>query len=89
MAQTPVLLVLGAGNRVGQHVTRAFAAKGYKIALVSRTPKDKSTADQVNIRADLSNPESVIEVFAKTTKSLGIPSVVIYNGEHPFKLASR
>jgi NAD(P)-dependent dehydrogenase (short-subunit alcohol dehydrogenase family) len=80
---SPVLLVLGAGSNVGQHVARAFAAKGYKIALVSRRQKEEdNTADQVHISSDLSDPDSVIGVFSKVKALLGFPSVVIYNGKN-------
>lgn len=79
----PVVLILGSGPNVGQHVARAFAAKGYKVATTSRRQKEESsTADQVNIVSDLSDPESVIEVFSKIKELLGIPTVVVYNGEN-------
>ena len=78
---SPVILILGSGPNIGHHVARAFAAKGYKIALASRKLKEEdSTTDQVNIASDLSDPDSVIGVFAKVKASLGLPSVVIYNG---------
>jgi NAD(P)-dependent dehydrogenase (short-subunit alcohol dehydrogenase family) len=78
-----VLLILGAGPNVGQSVAKAFAAKGYKIALVSRSLKEgESTQDQLNISADLSDPDSIIQIFSKVKESLGLPSVVVYNGEN-------
>jgi len=77
---SPVILILGSGPNVGQHVARAFAAKGYKVALASRRLKEEdSTMDQVNISSDLSDPDSVIGVFSKVKALLGLPSVVIYN----------
>lgn len=77
---SPVILILGSGPNVGQHVARAFAAKGYKVALASRTLKEEdSTADQVNVSCDLSDPDSVIRVFSKVKALLGTPSVVVYN----------
>lgn len=78
---SPVVLILGSGPNVGSSVARGFAAKGYKVALVSRSLKEgDSTADQVSIPADLSDPDSVIAAFSKVKASLGLPSVVIYNG---------
>ncbi|KAJ5322875.1 hypothetical protein N7452_011164 [Penicillium brevicompactum] len=51
-AQSPVILILGAGPNIGINVARVFAAKGYKVALASRSLKDQeSTADQLNIPA--------------------------------------
>lgn len=79
---SPVILILGAGPNVGQHVARAFAAKGYKVALASRRLKEEdNTTDQVNISSDLSDPGSVPGVFSKVKALLGLPSVVVYNGE--------
>ena len=80
---SPVLLILGSGPNVGQKVSQAFAAKGYKIALASRRIKEvDSTANQVNISSDLSDPDSVIRVFQKVQALLGPPSVVVYNGKN-------
>ena len=77
-----IVLILGSGPNVGQHVARAFAAKGYKIALASRKLKEEdNTAEQVNISSDLSDPKSVAEVFSRVKALWGVPSVVIYNGK--------
>ncbi|KAJ5404877.1 hypothetical protein N7465_006161 [Penicillium sp. CMV-2018d] len=96
MANTsPVILILGSGPNIGQHVARAFAAKGYKVALASRSLKEEdSNDDQVYISADLSDPHSVKDIFSKVKGSLGLPSVVVYNAaattsnnpENPFSL---
>lgn len=80
-SSSPVALILGAGANVGQNVGRAFLAKGYKIALASRTLKEEdSTSSQVHIRADFTDPASVAEIFAKVKSQLDAPSVVVYNG---------
>ncbi|KAK9235242.1 hypothetical protein V1525DRAFT_410552 [Lipomyces kononenkoae] len=77
---TPVILILGAGANIGQHLARAFAAQGYKVAVTARRVKESdSTADQLNITGDLSDPHSVVDAFSKVKSSLGIPSVVVYN----------
>ena len=81
MSSSPVILILGAGPNIGQHVAQAFAAKGYKIALTSRKAKDESTGEQLNISSDLSDPKSVVDVFSKVKETLGLPSVVVYNGQ--------
>ena len=80
---SPVVLILGSGPNIGQNVARAFAAKGYKLALASRKSKEEdSTAEQLNIASDLSDPDSVAKVFSKVKASLGLPSVVVYNGNN-------
>lgn len=89
---SPIILILGSGPNIGQHVAKAFAAKGYKIVLASRKLKEEdSTADQVHISADLSNPDSVVSLFSKVKASLGFPSVVVYNGKpiSQFKSSSK
>lgn len=79
---SPVILILGSGPNIGKHVAKAFAAKGYKVALASRSLKEAdSTADQVNISSDFSDPESIIKTFSKVKSLLGLPSVVVYNGK--------
>ncbi|KAJ5587255.1 uncharacterized protein N7459_003020 [Penicillium hispanicum] len=80
---SPVILILGSGPNIGQHVARTFAAKGYKVALISRRPDESKSTEQVHIQSDLSDPDSVIGVFSKVRESLGIPSVVVYNGKNP------
>lgn len=80
---SPIILILGSGPNIGHHVARAFAAKGYKVALASRSLKEEgSNAEQVHISADLSDPHSVEGIFSKVKASLGVPSVVVYNGKH-------
>lgn len=80
-ATSPIILILGAGSRTGHHVAQTFAAKGYRIALVSRRQKEEdSNADQLNISSNLSDPDSVIKAFSQVRAVLGHPSVVIYNG---------
>jgi len=78
---SPVLLVLGAGPNIGVQVAKAFAAKGYKVALASR--KNHAVDDtQLHIPIDLNEPQSVAGVFETVKAKLGSsPSVVIYNGE--------
>jgi NAD(P)-dependent dehydrogenase (short-subunit alcohol dehydrogenase family) len=82
---SPVALILGAGSNIGQHVGRAFAAKGYRIALAARSLKEEdSTPSQLHIRSDFSDPESVEKVFSTVKSQLGTPGVVVYNGTVPF-----
>ena len=79
----PILLILGAGPNIGKHVAQAFAAKGYKIALASRSSKiSTDDVDHIHIPVDLSQPESVAGVFDVVREKLGdAPGVVVYNGK--------
>ncbi|KAG6364699.1 hypothetical protein INS49_006303 [Diaporthe citri] len=77
---SPIALIFGAGANVGQNVGRAFAAKGYRIALVSRSLKEEdSSSSKVHIRGDFTDPASIAEIFSKVKSQLGTPSVVVYN----------
>jgi NAD(P)-dependent dehydrogenase (short-subunit alcohol dehydrogenase family) len=76
-----VLLLLGAGQNIGLASITAFKAQGYKVASASRTPSDaiRKAADLV-LTADFSDPSCVADLFIKVEAELGIPNVVIYNG---------
>ena len=77
------ILILGAGPRVGWSVAQKFKAEGYKVAIGSRNPDitAATNAGFLPITVDLTNIQSVEAAFTLVTKSLGIPNVVVYNGE--------
>ncbi|KAK5991478.1 hypothetical protein PT974_09761 [Cladobotryum mycophilum] len=58
MAATKILLVLGAGKNIGQHIAQGFKAAGYKIALVSRSAADNETTPEgyLTLKGDLTQP---------------------------------
>ena len=81
MSSSKVLLVLGAGGRVGASVASLFAQNGYKVAIAARSLKD--TVDdkgQLQIQADVSQTASVESAFDKVIDKFGVPNVVVYNG---------
>jgi NAD(P)-dependent dehydrogenase (short-subunit alcohol dehydrogenase family) len=81
MAQSPVVVVLGAGPNVGTKVAQKFTSEGYKVAVVSRSGKEvPSSTAALSISADLTNPESIHDIFEQVRSKLGEPSVVVYNG---------
>lgn len=80
-----IALILGAGPNIGQNVAKAFIAKGYKVAVTSRTANpDASSSEELVVQADLSHPEAVGEVFGKVKRTWGVPHVVVYNGKQAF-----
>ncbi|CAI6335131.1 unnamed protein product [Periconia digitata] len=79
MSASKILLLIGAGPRVGDGVARAFVEKGYKVALASRTQRNPDTAEQIHFDADVSSAESVVDLFSRVKEKLGSPSVVVYN----------
>lgn len=77
-----IIVIFGFGPRIGAGIARAFASKGYKVAVVSRTSKAIEPGDDyLWIQADLSDAFSVEGVFTTVRSKLGIPSVVVYNGK--------
>lgn len=78
---TSVLLVLGAGPKIGLSVANAFAAKGYKVALAARSMQDGVGDDgYLRLQLDLSNMGEIHKAFTKVKEEFGVPSVVVYNG---------
>ncbi|TVY27500.1 putative oxidoreductase [Lachnellula hyalina] len=76
----PVLLVLGAGPKIGLSVANAFAVKGYKVALAARSLEEGVGEDgYLRLKIDLAKAEEIEKVFAQVKEKLGIPSVVVYN----------
>ena len=78
-----VVLVLGAGARIGQSTALAFSSRGYRVAVAARSFEDGTFNEHghLQLRLDLSNPAAVQNAFAKVKKAFNTaPSVVVYNG---------
>lgn len=78
-----IILVLGGGPRIGWTVAQKFKTEGYNVAIGSRKPDAEaaSKAGFLPITVDLTNTQSVEAAFTTVTKELGIPNIVIYNGQ--------
>jgi len=81
MTAKPVVLILGAGPRVGASVAEKFASNGYKVAVASRTGNGTKTAKgYLSLKADFTKPESIPALFdAVKTEFHNSPSVIVYN----------
>ena len=81
MAANPIVLILGAGPRIGAGVAEKFASNGYKIAVASRSGSGiKTIKDALALKADLTKPDSIPAIFdAVKTEFHASPSVVVYN----------
>ena len=81
MAANPVVLILGAGPRIGASVAEKFANNGYKVAVASRKGSGtKTTEGFLSLKADFTKPDSIPVLFdAVKTEFHTSPSVVIYN----------
>lgn len=80
-SSSPVVLILGAGPRIGAAVASKFASNGYKFAIASRKGTDSETPEgHFSAKADFADPSSLPALFKAVTDKLGAaPSVVIYN----------
>ena len=79
-----VALIYGVGARSGRTIADAFAAKGYKLALASRSLKTAdSTANELHMPIDCGDSDAVLQAFNKAKSEFGTPTVVVYNGEPP------
>lgn len=81
MASKPVLLLLGYGANIGHAAAKKFEAGGYRVAIAARSLSEEKVSDQRwSYPINLTHPNAVTDLFAKATRDIGIPSVVIYNG---------
>jgi NAD(P)-dependent dehydrogenase (short-subunit alcohol dehydrogenase family) len=81
MAASRVVLILGAGPRVGTSVADKFASIGYKVAVASRSGSGTTTAKGfLSLKADFTEPDSIPALFAAVKAEFhASPSVVVYN----------
>lgn len=82
MAANSVVLILGAGPRVGTSVAAAFARDSYLVAIASRSGTGGKTPEGfLSLKVDLAEPESIPGLFdAVKTEFNTAPNVVVYNG---------
>ncbi|KAH8660085.1 hypothetical protein BX600DRAFT_438309 [Xylariales sp. PMI_506] len=81
MAARPVILILGAGPRIGASVAEKFASSGYHVALASRSGTGTKTANGfLSLKADFTKPESIPALFDAVKAEFSTsPSVIVYN----------
>ena len=78
MSTSPIVLILGAGPRVGASVASTFASNGYKVAVASRS--GAAQEGYLGLKADFSKPDAIPGLFEAVKKELSAaPSVVVYN----------
>ena len=80
---TRTVLILGSGPRIGDAVSKKFAADGYKVALVSRKGTNSiNEKGYLSLQADFANtdPSLLASIFDKVKSEFkAAPSVVVYN----------
>lgn len=85
---SPLTVLVGAGEGLGQALATRFAQGGHRLVLLSRTPEGRELAMQqaqavgvevVGINCDVSQEESVAQAFAQIREEVGDPTVLLYN----------
>jgi NAD(P)-dependent dehydrogenase (short-subunit alcohol dehydrogenase family) len=81
MAANPVVLILGAGPRIGASVAEKFSSNGYNVVVASRSGSGTKTAKGfLSLQADFTKPDSIPALFeAVKTEFHTSPSVIVYN----------
>ena len=80
-----VVLVTGAGSGIGRAVALAFAKAGYRLAVTGRKPEPLAEVVKeagnpaIAIPADVTDPKSVAELFAKVKSAFGRLDVLFNN----------
>lgn len=80
----PVLLILGYGPNIGQAVAEKFSSHGYKVAIASRSLRDLEWNEKgwFELNINLADADNLPPLFEKVIKNIGIPHVVVYNGQY-------
>lgn len=78
-----IVLILGAGPRVGASIAERFLKQGYKVAVASRSGqglKSTTNTEPLTLKADFSDPTSIAPLFNAVKTEFGNPpNIVIYN----------
>ena len=76
-----IVLILGAGPRIGAAVAEKFSSNGYKVALASRSGNGtKTDKGFLSLQADFSHPNTIPLLFkAVKAEFHSPPNVVVYN----------
>lgn len=74
----PLAIVAGAGPGLGKAICQQFIDAGYQVVGITRTIHDQLPEEVELIQADLSDPQQVVDAFAKID-TFGIPDVLIHN----------
>ncbi|GHE89446.1 3-oxoacyl-ACP reductase [Amycolatopsis deserti] len=77
----PVAVVTGAGSGLGRVIARALLADGYRVALAGRRagPLAETAPDGLAVPTDVSDPDSVGELFDRVTATWGRVDLLVNN----------
>lgn len=70
MSLPKIVLILGAGARIGYHVAKNFADHGYKVAVAARRFENELSKDgQLQLYVYRENSEEVSSIFIELTEN--------------------
>jgi short-subunit dehydrogenase len=83
MTSGPILLLFSCGSNIGASVAEAPKAKGYNLALVTRSIDEgtQMSKKELHIKADVSDTSAIPKIFGKAKEKFGIPPSVVVTSE--------
>jgi NAD(P)-dependent dehydrogenase (short-subunit alcohol dehydrogenase family) len=84
MSDKPIAIVTGVGPGTGSAIVRRFAAEGFRVIAMARSPDriralEGELTDTHAIICDVSSESEVRDAIASIRKSYGSPNVLIHN----------
>src|SRR5260370_41312875 len=84
VTEKPIAIVTGVGPGTGSSIVRRFAAGGFRVIALARSPHriralEQELPDTHAMICDVSSESQVAEAVANIRKSFGAPSVLIHN----------
>lgn len=82
------IVVVGAGQGLGNHVAKKFGKEGFRVVLVARNEKSLETYRQEltsegiethTFAADAERPDTLSAALNRTKSQFGVPDVFVYN----------
>ncbi len=82
------IVVVGAGQGLGNHVAKRFGQEGFRVILMARNGQSLKEYEQefaangIETRtyvADAAKPESLVQAFQQMKDECGTPDVLVYN----------
>ena len=84
MSDKPIAIVTGVGPGTGSAIVRRFAAEGFRVMALARSPDriralEQETTDTHSVICDVSSESQVAEAVAQIRNRYGSPNVLIHN----------
>lgn len=84
MSEKPIAIVTGVGPGTGSAIVRRFAAEGFRVIAMARSPDriralEAELPDTHAVICDVSSETAVRDAIASIRKTYGTPNVLIHN----------